>query len=240
MATILQVISLVDSIKPNSFSASAKVAWLNDIEGVIQTEILLRAIEDITVYTYPENEDTELLVKPPHDKLYRAYLMAQIDFANEEYDKYQNSMQLFNAYFNEFSAWFMLRYRPADYHEGSAEQLFRGYYLTAYGIAVKNGYKGSEKEWLDTLKGESGKPFTYEDFTEEQLQALRGPEGPEGPPGAPGEKGEKGDTGDRGEKGEKGDSGVYVGETEPTDENISVWINPSGTAAIPVYNGEVL
>ncbi len=33
---------------------------------------------------------------------------------------------------------------------------WRGYYLTAYGIAVKHGFRGSEEEWLKTLEGERG------------------------------------------------------------------------------------
>ncbi len=33
---------------------------------------------------------------------------------------------------------------------------WRGYYLTAYGIAVKHGFRGSEEEWLKTLAGERG------------------------------------------------------------------------------------
>ena len=39
-------------------------------------------------------------------------------------------------------------------------------------------------------QGEQGEPFTYEDFTEEQLELLRGPQGIQGEQG---EKGEKGD-----------------------------------------------
>ena len=54
-------------------------------------------------------------------------------------------------------------------------------------------------------KGEKGDPFTYEDFTQEQLDALKG------------EKGEKGDTGEKGETGEAGAQGPQgiQGETGP-------------------------
>jgi hypothetical protein len=55
-----------------------------------------------------------------------------------------------------------------------------GYYFSAYGIAVKNGYKGTEKEWLESLIGPQGEPFTYEDFTAEQLEALKGKDGKDG------------------------------------------------------------
>nr|DAU58769.1 MAG TPA: nucleoid-associated protein [Caudoviricetes sp.] len=39
-------------------------------------------------------------------------------------------------------------------------------------------------------KGDKGDPFTYEDFTEEQLAALVGPTGPKGESGPPGPQGE--------------------------------------------------
>lgn len=44
-------------------------------------------------------------------------------------------------------------------------------------------------------QGEKGDPFTYHDFTEDQLEYLRGPVGDTGSQGIPGEKGDKGDTG---------------------------------------------
>lgn len=37
------------------------------------------------------------------------------------------------------------------------------YYLTAYGIAVKNGFRGTEEEWLESLKGEQGDPVIWKD-----------------------------------------------------------------------------
>ena len=45
---------------------------------------------------------------------------------------------------------------------------WRGYYITAYGIAVKHGFVGTEEEWLATLKGEKGDPAvnlgSYDDY----------------------------------------------------------------------------
>lgn len=81
-------------------------------------------------------------------------------------------------------------------------------------------------------KGDKGDPFTYNDFTAEQLAALVGPQGPagekgdtgdvgpqgpqgiQGPAGADGAKGDKGDKGDPGEVGPQGPKGD-PGDTGP-------------------------
>lgn len=75
--------------------------------------------------------------------------------------------------------------------------------LSAYEIAVEKGYEGTKEEWINSLKGEKGeagergiqgekgeqglqgekgKPFIYEDFTEEQLAGLKGEKGDKGEP----------------------------------------------------------
>ena len=62
-------------------------------------------------------------------------------------------------------------------------------------------------------KGDKGDPFTYADFTPDQLAALKGEkgdtgaQGPKGDTGATGEQGPKGDTGAQGPKGDTGDTG---------------------------------
>ena len=49
---------------------------------------------------------------------------------------------------------------------------WRGYYLTAYGIAVKHGFSGTEEQWLESLKGEQGDPVTWKGQYD-SLEALR-------------------------------------------------------------------
>lgn len=51
-------------------------------------------------------------------------------------------------------------------------------------------------------QGPPGKPFTFEDFTRSQLEALRGPQGLQGEPGKNGIDGLKGEQGPPGPKGE--------------------------------------
>ena len=54
-------------------------------------------------------------------------------------------------------------------------------------VTVKNGRRGAQGEpgytpqkGVDYDDGKDGDPFTYEDFTQEQLDALRGKQGPAG------------------------------------------------------------
>ena len=155
MATLKSVIEYVDEIKPNAFSNEAKTQWVNECEGLVQTEVLLLADTELISYSYDTDKDKELLVKHPHVKIYWAYLTAMIDFANGEYNKYQNTMQMFNAFFSEYMRWFALWYHPADTHgENDGEDGWRGYYISAYGLAVKHGFEGTESEWLESLHGE--------------------------------------------------------------------------------------
>ena len=61
---------------------------------------------------------------------------------------------------------------------------------------------------------------------------LIGPKGEIGPAGPAGPQGEQGPAGPEGPAGEQG---VYVGETEPTDSKVLVWLNPSAAASMDKY-----
>ncbi len=111
---IEEVMEFTDRVKPNAYTEEQKLQWLNDCEGMVQTQVFLFAPVEIVRYALPADKNTELLVEKPHDKLYLSYLYAMIDFANGEYNKYQNSMQMFNTEFSEFMRWFAGAYRPAD------------------------------------------------------------------------------------------------------------------------------
>lgn len=112
--TLSQVIEFADGVKPNSFTDDAKTQWVNECEGMVQTEIMLRGPDEIKTYTYAGDGQTVLLARPPHDKLYGTYLCAMIDFYNGEYSRYNNTYAMFNAHFGEYSRWYADRYRPAD------------------------------------------------------------------------------------------------------------------------------
>lgn len=89
--------------------------------------------------------------------------------------------------------------------------------VTAYAIAVANGFAGTVTEWLASLKGEKGE------------QGAPGPAGPQGP---------KGDTGETGPQGPPG-----ADSPPPTDEQVQTatdaWLDAHPEATTTVQDGSV-
>ena len=201
-------------INTTHYPDSLLLQFLNECEGKVQTEFLRIAEVDAQRYT-EQDMDKDLIVGPPHDKLYYTYLCAMIDFANGEYTKYNNAITIANSFLAEWAAWFNRTHRR-DGRE------YQGVFLSAYGIAVKYGYEGTEEAWLASLvgpqgpqgepgpQGEQGIPGTvsFEELTEEQREMLRGPAGPEGPQGPIGQTGEQGEPGVPGPQGVPGPAGA--------------------------------
>lgn len=79
----------------------------------------------------------------------------------------------------------------------------------------------SKVEIAAGVKGDKGDPFTYADFTAEQLAALKGPKGDKGDTGLQGEAGPQGPKGDRGEVGPQGPKGD-TGAQGPKGDSASV------------------
>ncbi len=117
---IAKVIEMVDALRPNTFDEEQKVRWLAELDGTIGAEVMLMGHAQLQYlnYQYPDDMETMLLVQFPYDKMYEAWLTAKIDYANGEYDKYQNSMQMFNAAYEDFVCWFANRYEPAQGYPG--------------------------------------------------------------------------------------------------------------------------
>ena len=100
------------------------------------------------------------------------------------------------------------------------------------GIDGLNGEQGLQG--VQGPPGKDGKPFTYDMFTSEQLEALKGPRGEQGPPGPPGPKGEPFKFSDFTQeqlnalKGPKGDKGEPFKYSDFTAEQLQALRGPKG------------
>ena len=113
--TITRAIALADELCPNAYSDDVKLQWINQIEGRLALEVFLMAVAEVQDnFQYTTVDDTELLVKSPHDDIYTWWLRSQIDLAHAEYDKAANDTAMFEAAWTEFVVWFCQRYDPAQ------------------------------------------------------------------------------------------------------------------------------
>ena len=113
--TIIEAINRTDNIKPNGYSQADKIKWLSTLDGEIKSKILDTHEGNTPSYTgYEETTpiDTELLVPAPYDVVYIHYLSMQIDYANGEYGKYNNSMSLYNSAYSEYERYYKRDHMP--------------------------------------------------------------------------------------------------------------------------------
>ena len=92
--TIIEAINRIDALKPNTYPQPTKVYWLSNLDGIVFNKIIKTHEgaegKDFKGYSDDIPMDTELIVSAPYDDIYLKWLEAQIDYANGEYDKYNN------------------------------------------------------------------------------------------------------------------------------------------------------
>lgn len=113
---IIEAIHTIDSLKHNTYSHSDKIRWLSKLDSmakrlVIDTHEGGEAVT-FTGYNADTDLDTEMLIPEPFDEAYLRWLEAQIDYANGEYNKYNNSIDMFNTAWNAYKNWYNRTYMP--------------------------------------------------------------------------------------------------------------------------------
>lgn len=105
--------------------------------------------------------------------------------------------------------------------------------LSAYQVAVRHGFEGTEAEWLISLKGEKGETGPKGEQGEQGIQGIQGPQGEPGPQGPKGDTGSglniKGELDSESQLPQEGVSGdawlisgnlyIYVGENGNVESN---------------------
>ena len=104
--TLAQAIDRTDRLKPNSYAYADKLVWLSQLDGTVKREIIDTheggAADEFVPYTENSDPDRILLAQCPYDEMYIHYLSAQIDYANCEYDRFNNSNRMFESSYSAF------------------------------------------------------------------------------------------------------------------------------------------
>ena len=259
-----EAISYTRSLSGNAVDDNTLCRWLSELDGRLMLDFYKGS--EWMSYSLPQDEDHELLVPFPWDELYVHYLEAMVYYSNGEFERYRNSYEMYNKKELDYRQWYARNQLPVRLEalarrdctvvtEGRGSKPF--WYLSAYALAVKHGFQGTELEWLETLVGPTGSPGPKGDpagfgTVDATVDATSGTPAvqvtADGPNTAKnihfsftGLKGTKGD------KGNKGDTGLAVGSVVKTGgtgapgttDTYTVYLTdntPVGT--ITVYNGQ--
>lgn len=135
---IMEAIFSIDSLKHNTYSRKEKVEWLSRLDSMVKRLIIdtHEGGDEVVFNGYNDNTDmeTELLVPPPFDEIYLRWLEAQIDYANGEYDKYNNAILMYQASYDGYSNYYNRNHMPI------------GRKMNYFGkSSVKTGYTAEDK-----------------------------------------------------------------------------------------------
>lgn len=97
---LAEAIERVRLEKPNGFEASMLTGFINEVEEMVRVYLEDESYHLPLNFTEDSNED--LLIPPPFDLVYIAYLKAKIDYINEEWEAYQNDQAQFELTFADW------------------------------------------------------------------------------------------------------------------------------------------
>ena len=103
---VIAAINHIDAVKPNAYGQEVKIRWLSQLDGIIKKEIIdtHEGGDEINFSEYSsESLMKEMLVPSPYDDIYIKCLEAQIDYANGEYGRYNNSITMYNTAYLAFA-----------------------------------------------------------------------------------------------------------------------------------------
>ncbi|MBR4726608.1 MAG: hypothetical protein IK080_01840, partial [Clostridia bacterium] len=89
---------------------------LTRLDQTIIQDVLQRHEQDQALPTadYTDGDTAaELIAPPPHDVIYVYWLLAQIDLAAQELNKYNADLVLFHDAYMSFMGWYRRTHRPA-------------------------------------------------------------------------------------------------------------------------------
>lgn len=111
--TAQDVIDAVEKVRPNAYSDEEKLKWINEVEGKIHDEIIKNSeIGKDNEFVTVSSPDTLLTADSRFSQMYVYYLLAKIDFFDNEPTKYNNDLAMFDSAYESFACWHIRTYVP--------------------------------------------------------------------------------------------------------------------------------
>lgn len=113
---IMEAISRIDDLIPNTYTVVEKIHWLSHLDGVVRATVIDlyegRPTKPFEGYGEDVSGDTVLLVSAPFEEIYLRWLEAQICYYNGEMDRYNNAILLYKDLLDGFKEHYHRNHKP--------------------------------------------------------------------------------------------------------------------------------
>lgn len=114
--TIREAIGEVDRLRKNTYAQKDKISWLSRLDLRVKHKVLDthqgNPAADFAGYNEKTELDTQLLVPAPYDEMYLRYLEAQMEYYDQQEDRYNNAIDLFDSIWDDFVKWYNRNHMP--------------------------------------------------------------------------------------------------------------------------------
>lgn len=108
------MINQVIRLRGQQYEEDIMTGWINEIEAQAVEQVLSRGIgggEVFEPYSWSKDQEKELLIPNRFCDVYQNYIFAKIDYLNQETERYNNDVSLFEASWQEFASWHIRTYQ---------------------------------------------------------------------------------------------------------------------------------
>ena len=110
-----ELIETVIRTRGRQYSEDIMTGWLNEIEGQVIDEVINKAEGydlEFKPMTYDLDAERELSVPDRFQDVYINYMLSKIDFHNQETERYNNDVVMYNSAYDAFASWFKQHHMP--------------------------------------------------------------------------------------------------------------------------------
>jgi len=112
--TLYQILQNIRKTKPTEIEDRKLIRWISELDQKTWDEVFATHEGMGTAPSLPYGADLQkkALIPFPHEDIYEKWLEAMIDFENADFERYNNSMMMFQSLYNTFIDWYHRNHMP--------------------------------------------------------------------------------------------------------------------------------
>lgn len=113
--TVGELIERIIMLRGRQYDEDIMVGWLNEIEGQVVDDVVNRAEGYDMVFkplSYAQDTERQLTIPERFQDVYINYMLSKIDYHNQETERYNNDVVMYNSAYDAYAAWFRRTHMP--------------------------------------------------------------------------------------------------------------------------------